>query len=329
MALRAARRIIEPTPVRLTPTSWFDMAPAPTTSELTTTGAPTFIVGVPRSGTTLLRSLLDEHPRLFVPPAETFAINWAREADPVSSFFEITRYDALYPTGTDARTTLESAMRAAIPAPTSPTAAVVATMEALAAVAGRSDFDRWIEKTPKHHLIVPELLRNLGPDVRVLWMIRDPRATLASQRRRWGKRRILSFARRWAVAEELAARFETSEQVHVVRYESLVTDPNNVMRDVASHLDLEWHDCLLTTTRAGEPWAGSSGYQAVSPASLTRYREELPATTLRAIDALLAPRMKRRGYTPDSSASKALGGVVRPAQEWRVKKAVDKVLALG
>ena len=39
--------------------------------EMTLSTKPVFIIGAPRSGTTLMRSIVDAHPQLFCPPWET------------------------------------------------------------------------------------------------------------------------------------------------------------------------------------------------------------------------------------------------------------------
>ena len=55
----------------------------------------TFIVGHPRSGTSLLLALLDGHPDLLVLPFETHLFDWARSRDPVTAVLARTR---LWPT---------------------------------------------------------------------------------------------------------------------------------------------------------------------------------------------------------------------------------------
>lgn len=290
--------------------------------------AATYIVGTPRSGTTLLRNLLDGHPELFVTPAETFTVDWCGASDGIEQFFAKTKYETLLAEDAEARATLEAELRRRLPAPIEATRAIPEVVAAIAAAYGRSGFDRWIEKTPKHHLIIGEILAAHGDDLRVIWVVRDPRAVLASQQRRWGKRRLWSFLRRWAIADELAARVESDPRVRVLRYEDLVTDTEAVMRDVAGHLGIAWDERLLATTRAGEPWTAMSGYQRVSTDSLARYRDDLPRATLALVEAVLGRRMQRRGYALEGVAAK-LGPPLGAANEVRVAGAVRRLLAAG
>ena len=74
-----------------------------------------FVVGVPRSGTTLFARLLDGHPQLFVLPFETHASVWAGQADPVTRLLErISRVQKLEK-GSAQEQQIERALRARLP----------------------------------------------------------------------------------------------------------------------------------------------------------------------------------------------------------------------
>lgn len=274
-----------------------------------------FVVGVARSGTSLLKALLDGHPELWVPPAESFAVDWCEAQDPAAAFLALPRYDALLPTGSPERERVEQTLRARFRPGQGPAHAVLAFMEAMAAVRPpESCATHWVEKTPKHLRIVPSLLAELGPDTRAVCVVRDPRAVLASQARRWERGRtpqgMRHFARRWATGDALTRAFQQRHPAFLaVRYEDLVEAPEQVMRDVAEHLKIRWHDILVQPTRGGEPWGGNSSYgtegapSRISDVSLRRYEQELPAPIVQGVSQLLAPRMEHWGYEPGCRAA--------------------------
>ncbi len=79
-----------------------------------------FVVGAPRSGTTLVRMMLDAHPELAIPP-ETYFIpkavrRWRRADDPLRAFHRtLTRHERWGDFHLDPAT-LEQRLRAARPA---------------------------------------------------------------------------------------------------------------------------------------------------------------------------------------------------------------------
>jgi len=267
-----------------------------------------FIVGVARSGTSLLKALLDGHPELWVPPAESFAVDWCGERDPAAAFLALPRYDALLPEGSEQRRSVEATLRERVTPGAGPTTAVLAFLEAMAHVQPpQQGARRWVEKTPKHLRSLPRFLADLGPGTRAVCVVRDPRAVLASQARRWERGRtpqgMRHFAKRWATGDVLTRAFE---EVHpgflAVRYEDLVEGPESVMRTVATHLGITWDPILVTPTRGGAPWGGNSSYGVegaaaqVSDVSLKRYEQELDPALVRELTRLLAPRMEGWGY---------------------------------
>jgi hypothetical protein len=268
-----------------------------------------FIVGVGRSGTTLLVSLLDGHPELLSLPHESKAASWHGADDPVSRLYEVTPYGDDFPVAPEEREAFEARLRSRLRGPSDLRTALLALVDAVVRTGAPSnamEASVWLEKTPKHLPRVPTLLAQFGPSTRAICVIRDPRAVFLSRSRRWNRRglhAIRVFARRWAFYDALSRQFETSHPgFRVVRYEDLVREPEATLRGVADHLGIAWHASLLVPSRMGEPWEGNSSFEeraaqaGLSSASLDRYRTELADDEIAEIERLLGPRMVRRGY---------------------------------
>lgn len=285
-----------------------------------------FVLGMPRSGTTLLRALLDGHPDVFVAPWETKAVDWCRQPDPVAGLLTDTRYAREFPGESPEGQAFAAALRRRIDGPLDPAAAVEAVVAALLELDPPDAAPGlWIEKTPKHLAIVPELAR-LRPDARFLCLLRDPRAVIASHAKRWGKtgrgqqRRL---AGKWALAEELATRFEREVPGFLtVRYRDLVLEPDATLRALCEHFGIAWRESLLTPSSRGEPWKGPRGQTGISTSAVDAWRDELAADRVRLIESVLGPRMERRGFACVTSARGGLG-------RWWSERAVKKEVAAG
>ncbi len=284
-----------------------------------------FVVGMPRSGTSLLVSLLDGHADVLRLPRETHVVSWHALPDPVAGLFGETRFGETFAAGTPERQRLEQDLRARLSGPTDVATALLALVASCAAQrppAGRPAL--WLEKTPKHVHTLPVLLAAFGPATRAIVMLRDPRATFASHKARWGRSGAAAarrFACRWAEVDALAARFEAGRRdVLVLRYEDLVTRTEPSMRRVAEHLGIGFDAALLSPTRRGEGWVGNSSYaekpSGVSTASLERWRETLTGVEVGALERALLPRLLARGY---AAATEGRPGAIG---RWRVETSV-------
>ena len=281
-----------------------------------------FVVGVPRSGTTLFARLLDGHPKLFVLPFETHASQWAGTPDPVTPLLSRIVRAREYAKQSPEAEELARVLRARLPAPASLETLLRATVETLLELGGATEgAEVWVEKTPRHLRVVPELLRSFGPETRVLAVVRDPRAVMASRRTRFervGAGNVRHFAQRWAFADALTRRFEARFPAFLsIRYEDLVADAEAVMRRAAEHLSIDFDPVLVQPTLDGETWRGNSSFgrgtqSGVSRAFIDRWRAELVPEDVASLERLLRDRMRARGYAPIAAprAGPSLGRLV-------------------
>ena len=207
---------------------------------------PILLVGCPRSGTTLLYTLLAEHREIAAIDQEGHVL-WAAYNHPRRHGWSS---DAL---GADDVTEVERRY----------------VRSTLARFPGGA---RPLDKTPKNVLRVP-YLRALLPEATIVFVIRDGRATAASLLEGWRRRRGVSYylperlrlrdyeGRAWSyvlpagwrdlqgselaavvtsqyLASSRAARAALTSSDVVVRYEDLVRDPEGVSEDLLHQLNL-------------------------------------------------------------------------------------------
>jgi hypothetical protein len=211
-----------------------------------------FVVGVGRSGTTLLRMMLDAHPQLAIPP-ETHFINPFIQASGRLRFTpssatrtvvhdERRRWGDFGLEEEDLLARFEAIER-------------FNTTDALRAFyrlyADKHEKPRWGDKTPDYVRKMKKIQKTL-PEARFIHVIRDGRDAGLSQNNRIAKRGRdpippREMARRWR--KRIIKAQEDSGEVNnyiVVRYEDLLTDTEGVLRRVCEHVELPYDPVMLT-----------------------------------------------------------------------------------
>jgi hypothetical protein len=210
------------------------------------------VLGVRRSGTTLLRVMLDRNLELAVPDESYFVPQLARRhrapVDPDRFVDDLRRLPTLVEWGL-----APAAVRARLRRGMTTGEAIAAVFEAYAAERGKL---RWSDKTPLHmgHL---GLLERLFPDAQYVHLIRDGRDAALSflavprglMTEEWGHPRdARGFACQWATevrsARGLGVRVGAGRYLEL-RYEALVAAPEEELRRICAFAGLEFDRGML------------------------------------------------------------------------------------
>ena len=193
----------------------------------------------------------------------------------------------------------------------------------LAANAGKT---LWLEKTPEHVYYLGQLLRYL-PDAKVIELVRDPRATLASRKlRQTGDEwldaketkeslevdRMTNYdplldAMMWKEAINAAhdARRDRPQNIITVRYEDLAVNPVETLQRICRFTGLDYSDDMLevgwvnAATQMSE--AGSNAQAprvGVSTTAIEKWRKSLEEDEIFLAQAILKSEMREMGYQP-------------------------------
>lgn len=206
-------------------------------------GLDFLIVGTPRSGTTLLQRLACELPGVSVPPETHFFSLFLpgllrrhrfplEEANLVEELRHYAALDRVREHGIDPLQVAD-ALGGRCERPIDLFVSVVQALAGPAPVYG--------EKTPDHLLWWRPLARAL-PEVKVIAVIRDPRAVVASNLGLpWGMSHPDVLAERWGSDQRqvlAAAAALGRRRCLVLRYEAMVQHPEEVQRSMAELLGL-------------------------------------------------------------------------------------------
>lgn len=288
-----------------------------------------FVVGVARSGTTLLRMMLDAHPALAIPPETHF----------VPRTIDMMRRPAAGASdGRDAAARLERAVaeivrRAQWPDLGIPAAELAAVADsAPRATAGqlvravfliyarRAGKPRWGDKTPPYLERMADIHAEL-PEARFVHVVRDGRDVALSAIPLWfGPTDVVDAARQWS-SRIAAAREQARDLPYLeLRYEDLVRDPAGELRRLCAFLDLRWDATMLdyherapgrlAEIRRDLPWPDGRTIPAgkriaiheraaepPSPNRIERWRDHMSPSDRRAFERIAGDTLEQLGYT--------------------------------
>ena len=257
--------------------------------------SPIFIGGAGRSGTTLLRVMLDSHPiiccgpELKVTPLIAQMWHTFQSAQPALQEYEITTADI--------------------------TAIFQQLFQMLTSrLLKKSKKKRIAEKTPGNARMFLYLFC-LFPESPLIHVLRDPRAVVASLLKMdWidattGKpleyvSSVEGAARYWVqevqAGRQILSHSEAAKNYLEVRYEDLVSKPEITLRKILDHIGDTWDPEMLEYHKIKRNLAGESSAEQVgkplNEAPLRRWEQELNEKDISRIELIAAPLMKELGY---------------------------------
>ena len=269
---------------------------------------PFFIVGNDRSGTTMLRLILDRGPDAAIPPESMFLTDFAesfergepRDADAATRFMhEVWNHPKVRlwqlagePPEVPSRLSPADLYRLVVEAP----------FKAYAAMHGKP---RWGDKTPHYVHHVDHLLA-LWPRARFVVLVRDGRDVALSLRRMpFGPNNAWAAAQWWARGIRAGARAqrEHPDAVLTVRYEDLARRPAGEVRRVCGFLDLGYSDDMLALEEVDPArivpdqaaWFPTL-FDGINTSAVERWRREMGTRDQRIFAALAGAELAQCGY---------------------------------
>jgi LPS sulfotransferase NodH len=286
--------------------------------------APLVVLGVSRSGTTLLRVILDRSPGIAIPDESFFVPLLARRhrrLEPTRFLDDLSRLPTLRAWGvspSDVAPRLRPAM------PTGE--AIAAVFEAYASLHSKP---RWGDKTPMYmrHL---GLLERLFPKAQYVHLIRDGRdAALSFLEMPDG-----TFTRTWAhpdTAREFACEWVTqlgaaralgrrvgALRYLEVRYENLVSDPSGVVASICEFAGLPFEPAMIDYVGTVEVAAKPHQRRLEHPPTVgvRDWRSDMRAEDVEAFETVAGDLLWELGYELRQPSYGGRGARARSALGW-------------
>ena len=188
-------------------------------------GDPIVILAAPRSGTTLLLSILDAYPGIYSIPEQTYGFaRWKEKNGKVYP----DRIDRIY----------RELLKRKIP----------------------KTATRWCEKTPRHIKHIKNILEYL-PNAKAIHIVRDGRDVVTSKHPKHRPDEYWTSINRWVTDVETGMEYENHRQVLTLRYEDLIYHFDREIKQISEFLEEdfiptkdEW--TKLTSLKKSKHWKG-------------------------------------------------------------------------
>jgi hypothetical protein len=272
---------------------------------------PVIIGGCPRSGTTLLRTMLNTHPEIAIPRETRFVLGtWVRrrqfgDLGDVENRRRLGRWifkrngsqaDRL---GLDPDQAIE---RLAEAPPT--VGSLLATCFIM--FAERHGKPRWGDKRPMYAAQIGAIW-DLFPQAQFIHVVRDPRACVASLRKLgWYEGQIAPMVELWERSLNAVNAWRpkvAGDQLLELKYEDLVTEPEATLARVAAFTRVSGEDEAISQMLAYHEFreTRSQRYHAnlerpLDPTRLTGWKDALAPTEIAFVETAAASLMGQWGY---------------------------------
>jgi hypothetical protein len=268
---------------------------------------PLFLVGRPRSGTKLLRTLLNQHPAVSIPVHEThFIVPMVKRFGLSPNLQDARRYQRFF------RALAGSSFYHVMQAE-GLTLAVdylprVADLNAWPSIceailkfygpAGPDHEGVWGDKTPGYLKQIGYLARAF-PGARFIHIVRDPRDCCLSTHKVWG-RSILLVAELWRRDIERArvAGRGLGERYYEVHFETLLSRSADTLQQICAFIGIDYRPEMMELSTPAENLGDAAGHRQIVASNQRKYLAQLPEATVRRIEEIVYPVATQLGYAP-------------------------------
>lgn len=238
---------------------------------------PTFLVGSERSGTTLLRLMLDHHPEISFNPEFEYAVSQMGDDGSfpdMESYYHFLTHDFIFPgahfsvdKSLDYRALMHDFLRQKL----------------------TRDGKMIIGATVHHHF---NRLLHLWPEARFIHILRDPRDVARSVIGMGWAGNVWVGADRWVEAEliweSMVSQLPDDRHTHI-RYETLIENPREELARLCRFMGAEFHEDMFS-------YADKSTYDKPDPTLVYQWRKKLSDEEVALVEAKCGTLLTDRGY---------------------------------
>lgn len=284
---------------------------------------PIFIVGAPRSGTTMLRLMLNAHPRIAIPFESDFIPKFHKrlgEYGDLNDPINVTRLlgDIAAQPFVRRGGLVRDPSSVLTLHPHSYGELVAAIYEMYADSKGKQ---RWGDKDPDNAVQL-DVLWKLFPGCRFVHIVRDGRGAANSLRRlEWGSRNMIKLARDWSwrvmLAHKMGMMLDPQYYLEI-KYEDLVHAPEAVLRSVCEFLGERFEPSMLDYYKhaaADMPDSSlkfhGSSIRPPDPAKAQSWQREMSAADQVLFEEVAGAALEEFGYPCGAPRNRWRSGLMR------------------
>jgi len=286
-----------------------------------------FIVGNSRSGTTMMMQILNRHPRihsinephffeqLWSPADQDVLLEEGSAVELIQELLTIQRDGYFAPRDPDKHARESVDILKQLPA--SDYTRLRIYQHYLGYEARLNGKEIACEKTPQNVFYLQEIMQNFE-EVRIINMIRDPRAVLLSQKRKWKRRFLggtfipykemfrlminyhpLTIGRLWNASLGAGHRYNTHPDLYHLRFEDLVANPTETASKICQFLGLAYDPEILQIPQTGSSVIPDRPDQkGIREGRTEQWKTHLSSTEIFICQWVCRRYMKEYGYEP-------------------------------
>jgi hypothetical protein len=260
---------------------------------------------MPRSGTKLLREMLNAHPNIRIPDIETdFLPYWVRNWALDPSRTTRTQFRIFYRRCLREPYFLQMAERNQLVSldewydlccSYSPSGVFEGLIRLTTGIPKDCSSIVWGDKSPSYIRHIP-LLSELFPNGRFIHIVRDVRDYCLSIKRAWGKS-YLRAAQRWQddVSKAKKDGDELGASYMALRYEDLISSPTTVLTSVCDFIGLKFTEQMLTF-RPPQQSGAAKGRTTVLRTNAGKYRTVMSPELVTDLEMLCCESLRQLNY---------------------------------
>ncbi len=266
---------------------------------------PLFIVGMPRSGTKLLRDLMNRHPLISIPDVESHFIphmvkifgtelSLKNETSKLK-FINTFRQSTFYVNNVKKGRTIsdEYFLRHG---DFSSWNSIFRFISVYFSKKIQSHELIWGDKTPGYLKHVP-LLKTIFPDARFIHIIRDPRDYCVSMRNIWNKN-IFRAAARWTHSINKSSKYAPAlgQDYMEMHYEHLISNTEQTMKRISGFCEIDFTVEMISPGKASENYGDAKGMTEILMDNSNKFLSSLSSNELCRIESICCKTMIQKGY---------------------------------
>lgn len=270
---------------------------------------PVFIVGMPRSGTKLLRDLLNNHPSIAITPIESHCIPYFyKRIKRYGKLKDFSGFEKFYKDFSKTLFFQTLSRREKLIGKVEWYEQVEkwsysGILEAFYRAYARDHSKTvWGDKTPSYLLHMP-LLKELFPGAKFIHIIRDARDCCLSAHKAWRKN-IYRAAQRWCDSIRKCrqdARAFTEEAYYEVRYERLLSLPEDTMKSVCDFLHIPYDHGMLVMEKPVEKLGRAKNIAGILENNYGKWEHSSGTADMAKIERICGSLLFELGYSVSHS----------------------------
>jgi len=273
--------------------------------------SPIIILGMPRSGTKLIRTLLNQHPLINIPEKESYLFHSLlkkfgpdfdfrnkRNLLKLYIYFKGTKFYRSFSVD-NIELSFNSFMNIFADKNWSYFFKVIFNYYG---PKGIDHYGYWGDKSPGSYSQITWILK-VFPDAKFIHLVRDPRDYCVSAKEAWGKN-IYRSMYRWQ--SEINYFYQLKDKLKFncisIKYEDLLYDSKYEMINLCNFLDIEYVEGMDSPVKIVENLGHAKGMSSLKRNNSKKYINKLSIKQIYKIESIGFDAILKTGYKPDFSA---------------------------